>query len=80
MSIKKGGGFGNLSLLFVTFCDLMVIEKFAALVLKGGKVTITNVGLCLITVDAAHGAIASHHIYLYIRKPYWIKETWPIEI
>lgn len=41
---------------------------------------ITNVGLRLITVAAAHGAIASHHIYLYIRKPYWTKETWPIEI
>ncbi|UCE95942.1 MAG: NAD(P)/FAD-dependent oxidoreductase [Candidatus Bathyarchaeota archaeon] len=31
---------------------------------------ITNVGLRLITVAAAHGAIASHHIYSYIRKPY----------
>ena len=41
---------------------------------------ITNVGLRLITVAAAHGAIASHHIYAYIRKPYWTRDTWPIKI
>ena len=41
---------------------------------------ITNVGLRLITVAAGHGAIASHHIYLYIRKPYWTRETWPTKI
>ncbi len=38
---------------------------------------ITNVGLRLITVAAGHGAVASHHIYSYIRKPYWVRETWP---
>jgi thioredoxin reductase (NADPH) len=38
---------------------------------------ITAVGLRLITVAAAHGAIASHHIYSYIRQPYWQKEPWP---
>lgn len=41
---------------------------------------ITNVGLRLITVAAAHGAIASHHIYSHIRKPYWTREAWPTEI
>lgn len=34
-------------------------------------------GLRLITVAAAHGAIASHSIYSYIRSPYWTKEKWP---
>lgn len=41
---------------------------------------ITNVGLRLITVAAGHGAIASHHIYSYIRKPYWTREAWSTEI
>lgn len=41
---------------------------------------ITHVGLRLITVAAAHGAIASHHIYSYVRKPYWAREAWPTEI
>jgi thioredoxin reductase (NADPH) len=41
---------------------------------------ITNVGLRLITVAAAHGAIASHHIYSYIRKPYWTREAWHTKI
>jgi thioredoxin reductase (NADPH) len=41
---------------------------------------ITHVGLRLITVAAAHGAIASHHIYSYVKKPYWARETWPTEI
>ncbi len=41
---------------------------------------ITNVGLRLITVAAAHGAIASHHIYSYIRKPYWTREAWSSRI
>ena len=41
---------------------------------------ITNVGLRLITVASAHGAIASHHIYSFIRKPYWTRETWPVNI
>ncbi len=40
---------------------------------------ITYVGLRLITVAAAHGAVASHHIYSYIRKPYWAREAWPAE-
>jgi thioredoxin reductase (NADPH) len=38
---------------------------------------ITHVGLRLITVAAAHGAIASHHIYSYIKNPYWAREDWP---
>ncbi|UCD96518.1 MAG: NAD(P)/FAD-dependent oxidoreductase [Candidatus Bathyarchaeota archaeon] len=38
---------------------------------------VTNVGLRLITVAAGHGAIASHHIYSFIRRPYWTRETWP---
>jgi len=37
---------------------------------------ITYVGLRLITVAAAHGAIASHHIYSYVKKPYWAREAW----
>ena len=41
---------------------------------------ITHVGLRLITVAAAHGAIASHHIYSYVKKPYWAREAWPSEI
>jgi thioredoxin reductase (NADPH) len=41
---------------------------------------ITHVGLRLITVAAAHGAIASHYIYSYVKKPYWARETWPTEI
>lgn len=41
---------------------------------------ITNVGLRIITVAAAHGATASHYIYSYIRKPYWTREAWPTEI
>jgi len=40
---------------------------------------ITYVGLRLITVAAAHGAIASHHIYSYVKKPYWAREAWPTE-
>ncbi|MGD8544827.1 MAG: NAD(P)/FAD-dependent oxidoreductase [Candidatus Bathyarchaeota archaeon] len=40
---------------------------------------ITHVGLRLITVAAAHGAIASHHIYSYVKKPYWVREAWPTE-
>jgi thioredoxin reductase (NADPH) len=40
---------------------------------------ITYVGLCLVTVAAAHGAIASHHIYSYVKKPYWAREAWPAE-
>ncbi len=40
---------------------------------------ITNVGLRLIAVAAGHGAIASHHIYLYVKKPYWAREAWPTE-
>lgn len=38
---------------------------------------ITQVGLRLITVAAAHGAIASHYIYSYVKKPYWAREAWP---
>jgi thioredoxin reductase (NADPH) len=34
-------------------------------------------GLRLITVAAAHGAIASHSIYSFVRKPYWAREAWP---
>lgn len=41
---------------------------------------ITYVGLRLITVAAAHGAIASHHIYSYVKKPYWAREAWPTKI
>ena len=41
---------------------------------------ITHVGLRLITVAAAHGAIASHHIYSYIKKPYWAREAWPTQV
>ena len=41
---------------------------------------ITHVGLRLITVAAAHGAIASHYIYSYVKKPYWARETWPTEM
>ena len=41
---------------------------------------ITYVGLRLITVAAAHGAIASHHIYSYVKKPYWAREAWPTEV
>jgi thioredoxin reductase (NADPH) len=41
---------------------------------------ITHVGLRLITVAAAHGAIASHHMYSYIRNPYWAREAWSAEI
>ena len=41
---------------------------------------ITYVGLRLITVAAAHGAIASHHIYSYIKKPYWAREAWLSEM
>jgi thioredoxin reductase len=40
---------------------------------------ITHVGLRLITVAMAHGAIASHHIYSYIKKPYWAREAWPTQ-
>lgn len=36
---------------------------------------ITHVGLRLITVGASHGAIASHHIYSYIKRPYWAREA-----
>jgi thioredoxin reductase (NADPH) len=41
---------------------------------------ITYVGLRLITVAAAHGAIASHHIYSYVKKPYWAREAWPTKV
>lgn len=41
---------------------------------------ITYVGLRLITVAAAHGAIASHYIYSYVKNPYWAREAWPLEI
>jgi len=41
---------------------------------------ITHVGLRLITVAAAHGAIASHYIYSHVKKPYWARETWPTKI
>ena len=41
---------------------------------------ITHVGLRLITVAAAHGAIASHHIYSYVKKPYWAREAWPAQM
>lgn len=41
---------------------------------------ITHVGLRLITVAAAHGAIASHHIYSYVKNPYWAREAWPTEV
>ncbi len=41
---------------------------------------ITHVGLRLITVAAAQGAIASHFIHSYVRRPYWARETWPTEI
>ncbi len=41
---------------------------------------ITHVGLRLITVAAAQGAIASHYIHSHVRKPYWARETWPTEI
>ncbi|UCG44683.1 MAG: NAD(P)/FAD-dependent oxidoreductase [Candidatus Bathyarchaeota archaeon] len=36
---------------------------------------VTHVGLRLITVAAAHGAIASHHIYSYIKDPYWARKA-----
>jgi len=36
---------------------------------------ITHVGLRLITVAAAHGAIASHYIYSYVKNPYWAREA-----
>lgn len=35
-------------------------------------------GLRLITVAAAHGAIASHYIYSFTKKPYWTREKWPL--
>ncbi len=41
---------------------------------------ITHSGLRIITVAASHGAVASHHIYSYVRKPYWAREAWPAEI
>lgn len=41
---------------------------------------VTHSGLRLITVAAAHGAIASHYIYSFVRKPYWAREMWPTEI
>lgn len=41
---------------------------------------VTRGGLRLITVAAAHGAIASHFIYSYVKKPYWAREAWPTEI
>ncbi len=31
-------------------------------------------GLRLITVAATHGAIASHYIYSYLKRPYWTRE------
>jgi len=40
---------------------------------------ITHVGLRLITVAAAHGAIVNHYIYSYVRKPYWTREAWPTQ-
>lgn len=36
---------------------------------------ITQSGLRLITVAAAHGAIASHYIHSFVRKPYWVGEA-----
>lgn len=36
---------------------------------------ITHSGLRLITVAAAHGAIASHFIHSYVKKPYWAREA-----
>jgi thioredoxin reductase (NADPH) len=34
-------------------------------------------GFKLIVVGAAHGAVAAHHAYSYIHKPYWAaEETW----
>ena len=41
---------------------------------------ITHIGLRLITVAAAHGAIASHYIYSYVKKPYWATEAWATQI
>ncbi len=41
---------------------------------------VTQVGLRLITVAAAHGAIASHFIYSYVKEPYWTREAWPTKI
>ncbi len=41
---------------------------------------VTHSGLRLITVAAAHGAIASHYIYSFVRKPYWAREVWPTEL
>ncbi|MFH0748808.1 MAG: NAD(P)/FAD-dependent oxidoreductase [Candidatus Bathyarchaeota archaeon] len=37
-------------------------------------------GLRLITVAAAHGSIASHQIYSYVKHPYWAREEWPPNI
>ncbi len=39
---------------------------------------VTHTGLRLVTVAAAHGAIASHHIYSFVRRPYWAREGWPM--
>lgn len=41
---------------------------------------ITHSGLRLITVAASHGAVASHYLYSYVKKPYWAREAWPAEI
>jgi len=41
---------------------------------------VTKVGLRLITVAAAHGAIASHYIYSYVKKPYWARESLDTQI
>ncbi len=41
---------------------------------------VTHSGLRLITVAAAHGAIASHYVYSFVRKPYWAKEAWPTKM
>lgn len=38
---------------------------------------VTSGGLRLIAVAAGQGAIASHYIYSFTRKPYWAKEKWP---
>jgi len=41
---------------------------------------VTHTGLRLITVATSHGAVSSHYIYSYVKKPYWAREAWPTEI
>lgn len=36
---------------------------------------VTHGGLRLITVAAAHGAIAGHYIYSYVKEPYWATQA-----